>query len=105
MARSRRFAAAAAVLLSLVFFGSTAHADLYRFDFASPLGSGHVIYDNSVPDVDPDPDKGRYLGAILSYEVRLDGMRQNETGLPTFETFTGTGGSFLLGLEDDGVGA
>jgi hypothetical protein len=77
---------------------------LYEFTFDGPDSSGRVVY-SVVPDRDPDGHKGRYIGAVQSYTIQLNGTVQSETGLPVTETFQGSVGSLILGFQADGIGA
>lgn len=77
---------------------------LYAFSFDGPDSSGRIVY-SVVPDRDRDDHKGRYIGAVHSYSIQLDGTVQSETGLPVTETFQGSVGSLILGFQADGIGA
>ncbi|HKX44791.1 MAG TPA: PEP-CTERM sorting domain-containing protein [Burkholderiaceae bacterium] len=48
-----------------------AHATLYELVWAYKWGSGDIIFDGSVPDSNPNPDRGDYFGAIVSYDLQI----------------------------------
>jgi hypothetical protein len=95
----------AAALAAIGSAGALAATEpLYEFSFNGPDSSGRIVY-SVVPDRDRDDHKGRYIGAVQSYVLNLNGTIQSETGLPVTETFRGNVGSLIVGFQADGVGA
>jgi hypothetical protein len=98
-------AVGAAVIASGVASTSLAEAALFHFDFNGRGTTGHILFDNSILDTNPDPLKGQYLGAIVTFDININGTPQTETGIPTFEIIQGSSGSVIVGLAADGIGA
>ena len=61
-------AAVAGALLAICAAGP-AQAALYEMSWAWKWGQGRIVYDPSVPDSNPDPYQGTYIGAISSYDL------------------------------------
>src|SRR5688572_10387158 len=58
-------AAALATLLSPI----CANATLYELSWAYKWGAGDIVFDGSMPDSNPDPNRGDFFGSIVSYTV------------------------------------
>jgi hypothetical protein len=61
--------ALAAVALAALLSPISANATLYEMDWGYKWGQGDIVFDDSVQDSNPDPNRGEYLGSILSYTL------------------------------------
>ncbi|QKQ73372.1 PEP-CTERM sorting domain-containing protein [Nostoc sp. TCL240-02] len=100
------FSAASVTLITLGLVNTpSAQAALFSFNFSGRGTTGSILFDDSIPDSNPDPLKGLYRDAIRDYNIKIDGTPQTETGIPTSEVIQGSSGDVVVGLESDGVGA
>lgn len=83
----------------------SAKATVFNFSFSGRGTTGNILFDDSILDTNPDPLKGQYLGAIMRFNVNINGTPQTETGIPTFEIIEGSSGSVIVGLAANGIGA
>jgi hypothetical protein len=96
---------AGTVLIAGTVATGSAEASQFTFNFSGRGTSGSVLFDDSIPDTNPDALKGQYLEAIEWFVINIDGTPETGTGIPTFETIQGSSGSVIVGLATDGVGA
>jgi len=94
----------AAFIAGMVTTGS-AEATQLNFSFSGRGTTGNILFDDSILDTNPDPLKGQYLGAIVRFNININGTPQTETGIPTFEIIQGSSGSVIVGLAANGIGA
>ncbi len=94
----------AAFIAGMGIMGS-AEATVFNFSFSGRGTAGNILFDDSILDTNPDPLKGQYLGAIVRFNININGTPQTETGIPTFEIIEGSSGSVIVGLAADGIGA
>jgi hypothetical protein len=94
-----------ALIASGVVSTNLAEAALFSFDFDGRGTTGHILFDDSIIDTNPDPLKGQYLVVIVRSDININGTPQTETGIPTFEIIQGSSGSVIVGLAADGIGA
>ena len=66
---SSRWALTSAVCAALLVNAANAQATLYELSWAYKWGSGDIIFDGSVPDSNPDPNRGDHFGSIVSYDL------------------------------------
>jgi hypothetical protein len=64
----RRKTTCAAALLALCA-SMPVQAELYELSWSWKWGNGRIVYDGGVPDGNPHPLQGSFLGAIRSYDV------------------------------------
>ena len=89
-----------------VQMGIQAQAEsLFNFEFSGNQTFGNIVFDQSVPDANPDPQKGLYPDAIVSYVIHVNGTRATETYVPTYLTLQGTFGDVVVGINAEGIGA
>jgi hypothetical protein len=112
-----KIATAGTVLLAMGAVQVPAQAALFSFNFGGrditgrigdTIGgeiTGNIIFDDSIPDTNPDPLKGQYLGAIVEYTININGARTSQGDTFTYEVIQGSSGSVIVGLAIDGVGA
>ena len=63
---SSRWALTTAVWAALLASVGEAQATWYELSWAYRWGSGDIIFDGSVPDSNPDSNRGDYVGSIVS---------------------------------------
>lgn len=97
---------ASATILTLgIVNAPSAKAAIFSFNFSGRGTTGNILFDDSIPDSNPDPLKGLYQDAIIEYNIKIDGTPQTETAIPTFEVLQGSSGDVVVGLEANGIGA
>jgi hypothetical protein len=64
-----RWALVAAAWMALAS-PADAQTTLYELTWSYKWGSGDIIFDGSVPDSNPDPNRGDYFGTIVSYDLQ-----------------------------------
>jgi len=64
-----RWALTTAVCAALLVNAADAQATLYELSWAYKWGSGDIIFDGSVPDSNPDPNRADHFGSIVSYDL------------------------------------
>ncbi len=94
----------AAFIAGILTIGAV-EATQFNFSFSGNGTTGNIVFDDSIVDTNSDPLKGQYLGAIVQFNININGTPQTETGIPTFESLQGSSGSVIVGLAADGIGA
>ena len=87
------------MLFAGIAFTADAKAALQIITFSGKGTNGSIVFDNSTLDSDPNPLTGRYLGAIVAFEVKIDGTLDTGTGEPTFSMLRGATGSVIVGID------
>jgi hypothetical protein len=82
-----------------------AEGALLQFSFNGRQTTGEIVFNDSIFDSNPDASKGQYLGAIVRFDVIINGTPQTETGLPVFDAIHGSSGSIIVGLSGSGIGS
>jgi hypothetical protein len=95
----------AVILISAVLMNRQARgASIFSFQFSGNQTVGNILFDDSVDDANPDPQRGLYHNAIAGYVININGTPESGTGIPVFKTLQGTSGDIVVGVESNVVG-